>query len=57
MLWYIYRFEWKGLKQTRMISGETMLEAVYNIGEILRQELKSSHFKIIYIRELDYADW
>lgn len=56
MLWYIYRFEWKGLKQTRMISGETMLEAVYNIGEILRQELKSSHFKIIYIRELDYAD-
>ena len=56
MLWYVYKFEWKGLKQTRMISGETMLEAVYNIEDILSQELKSSHFKIIYIRELDYAD-
>ena len=40
MLWYVYRFEWKGLKKTRMISGETMLEEVYNIGEILRKELK-----------------
>ena len=54
MLWYVYRFEWKGLKQTRMVSGETMLEAVYNIGEILRQELKSANFKVIYIRELYY---
>ena len=56
MLWYVYKFEYGDLKQTRMVSGETMLEAVYNIGEILRQELKSSHFRIIYIRELDYAD-
>ena len=57
MLWYVYKFEYGDLKQTRMVSGENILDAIFNIDEILREELKSSNFKVIYIRELYYDNW